>query len=74
MRAAHYELSAQGLTRWTLADIPPEVEEAYVMLGAANAAQDWGSPADPGWRPAGLRMVQTFVHVPIGGPSSVENF
>lgn len=60
--------------RWTLADIPPEVEEAYVLCGAALGASDWGAPADPGWFPSGLRMVQTFVHIPISGPRTVDNF
>jgi hypothetical protein len=74
LKAAHFALRAQGLTRWTLQDIPPEVQEAYVLLGAALAAADYGAPADPGWWPAGLRLVQTAVHVPIGGPTSVESF
>lgn len=74
LQAAHYELRSQGLVRWTLNDVPEEVQEAYVMLAAALAADDYGAPANPTWAPAGLRMVQTFVHVPIGGPSCAENF
>lgn len=74
LQAAHYALRSQGLVRWTLADIPEEVQEAYVLLGAALAAGEYGAPADPSWGVAGLRMVQTFVHVPIGGPSAAENF
>lgn len=60
--------------RWTLADIPPEVQEAYVLCGAALGAADWGAAADATWFPAGLRMVQAFVHLPITGPVTVENF
>jgi hypothetical protein len=74
LSAAHYALRAEGLVRWTLQDIPEEVQEAYVMLAAALAADDYGAPANPGWGPGGLRMVQAFVHVPIGGPVRAENF
>lgn len=74
LSAAHYALRSQGLARWTLQDIPEEVQEAYVYLGAALAAPDYGAPADPTWGLQGLRMVQAFVHIPIGGPSSVESF
>jgi hypothetical protein len=74
LQAVHYTLRSQGLVRWTLNDIPEEVQEAYVLMGAALAAQDYGAPADPSWGIAGLRMVQTHVHVPIGGVSSAESF
>lgn len=74
LRAAHYTLRGQGLVRWTLADIPPEVEEGYVLCGAALAADDYGAPRDANWWVNGMRMVQAFVHVPLSGPSYVENF
>ncbi len=74
LRSAHYALSAEGLVQWTLADIPRELEEAYVLCGASIAAQDWGAPASPTWFADGLRMVQTYVHIPISGPRTVEDF
>jgi hypothetical protein len=74
LSAAHYALRSQGLVRWTLQDVPEEVQEAYVMLAASLAADDYGAPANPGWGQSGLRMVQTYVHVPIGGPSCAESF
>lgn len=74
LQAAHAALKVEGLVRWTLADIPVEVQEAYVLIAASLAAEDFGAPADPSWGLRGLRMVQAFVHVPIGGPSSAENF
>jgi hypothetical protein len=74
LQAAHYLLRAQGLVRWTLNDIPEEVQEAYVMCAAALAADDYGAPANSSWWSAGQRMVQTYVHVPIGGVSYPECF
>lgn len=74
LEAAHFTLRAQGLVRWTLNDIPEEVQEAYVYLGAALAAPDYAAQADPTWGAQGLRMVQTYIHVPIGGPSTAESF
>jgi hypothetical protein len=74
LQAAHFTMRAQGLVRWTLADIPPEVQEAYVLCGASLAAEDYGAPVAPDLWLRGLRMVQAFVHVPITGASYVENF
>lgn len=74
LQAAHFALRAEGLVRWTLADIPPEVQEAYVMCAAALAAEDFGAPVAPDLWLRGLRLVQAYVHIPISGPSYVENF
>lgn len=73
--SAHGVLEIEGLTRWTLADIPRQLEEAYVLLGASLCADDYGAATNPAWGPMGLRMVQSFVHVPLTQPRSVpENF
>jgi hypothetical protein len=74
LSAAHYALRAQGLARWTINDIPPEVQEAYVLLAASLAADDYGAPVNSAWGPMGLRMIQVFIHVPIGGASCPESF
>lgn len=74
LQAAHFALRAEGLVRWTLADVPNEVQEAYVLCGASLAAEDFGAPVAPDLWLRGLRMVQTFIHIPITGPSYAENF
>lgn len=75
LEAAHALLKAQGLVRWTINDIPPEVQMGYILMGAALCASDYASPVDTStFLAAGLRMVQTAVHVPIGGPTSVESY
>lgn len=75
LEAAHALLRAEGLVRWTLQDIPPEAQEAYVLCGAALASSDYASPVDTStFFAAGRRMVQTAIHVPIGGPTSAECF
>ena len=75
LQEAHFALRGDGLVRWTLNDIPPEVQAAYVMLAAFLCADDYASPVDVSqfWM-RGLRMVQTFVHVPLSDPGYVENF
>jgi hypothetical protein len=67
-------LRAQGLVRWTLNDIPVDAQEGYILCAAALAGPEYGAPTDPSWFTAGLRIVQTAVHVPISGPRSVENY
>lgn len=74
LEAAHNAFKVEGLVRWTLADIPPEVQMPYILMGAALCASDYGAPADPAWGSAAMRMVASFVHIPIGGPSHAENF
>lgn len=74
IQAAHNAFKIEGLVRWTLVDVPPEVQMAYILMGATLCASDYGAPADPSWAPAAMRMVQAFVHIPISGPSCAENF
>lgn len=74
LEAAHSAFKVEGLVRWTLVDIPEEVQMPYVLMGAALCASDYGAPADPGWSTGAMRAVAAFVHIPIGGPSYPEAF
>jgi hypothetical protein len=74
LRAAHYLLSAEGLLRWTLADIPPFAEEAYVLIGSALAADDFSVARDPEWISVGVRMIQRGVHIPVSDETLAEDF
>lgn len=74
VEAAHSAFKVEGLVRWTLVDIPDEVQMAYILMGAALCASDYGAVADPNWPTAAIRMVAAHVHIPIGGPSCAENF
>lgn len=62
---AHAVLNVAGLLRWTLADIPREVELAYVLIAAHLAADEFVVPKEPGWMVSGVGMVQQYVHLPL---------
>lgn len=64
LRTAHYALEVERIVRWTLNDIPPQVENAYVLLGAYEAADDFTVPKEPTWFLQGMRQVQAWVHIP----------
>lgn len=74
VRAAHALLKAEGLLRWTLADIPDYAEEPYVLLGAFLAADDFATLKEPDWLVIGMRQIQRGVHVAIVDDSTAENF
>jgi hypothetical protein len=65
IKDAHYALSVETVLRWTLADIPKEVEMPYVLIGAFYAADAFSVPRDPQWWPMGVKQVQAFVHIPL---------
>jgi hypothetical protein len=62
---AHNALEVQRLTRWTLQDIPRQVELGYVLMAAYLAADEFVVPKEPEWMGQGLRTVQAFVHIPL---------
>ena len=65
IRAAHGVFKAENLVRWTLEDIPEDVQEAYVMMGAALGAEDFSAAApNPAWPQMAMRLVQAYVHIP----------
>lgn len=74
LKAAHYTLKAQGLVRWTLADIPDFAEEAYVLIGAYLAADVFSQVKDPEWMVMGVRIVQSGIHVPIVDECYAQDF
>jgi hypothetical protein len=62
--SAHSAIAVQGLLRWTLRDIPDDLLEAYILLTAFFAADDFTLPKDATWWPQGMGMVQAYVQVP----------
>lgn len=73
--AAHGVFKSEGLVRWTLEDIPVEVEEGYVLMGAALGADDFAAAApNPAWGQMGMRIVQAYVHIPRSGPREVVDY
>jgi hypothetical protein len=73
--AAHGVFKSEGLVQWTLADIPLEVEEGYLLMGAALGADDFSAPApNPAWPQMAMRIVQAYVHVPRSGPREIVDY
>lgn len=64
VRAVHYSLEARGRTRWSLFDLPPFAEEAYVLMAAALLAPEVEMKADPAWGPGGERNLIEINSVP----------
>ena len=62
IRAAQYALEAEGLVRWTLADVPNYAQEPLVMMAAFLGADDFKQERDPSWMAQGLTMVQRGVN------------
>lgn len=72
---AHNTLDGHRLLRWTLQDIPKQVDLGYVLMAAYLCADDFVVPKDPGWMVQGMGVVQTFVNIPADcGPTYVEDF
>lgn len=64
VRAAHRLMEAKGLTRWTLADLPPYAEEPLVMVAAEMLAPDVGQPIPAGLAAAGEREIRKMIALP----------
>lgn len=63
----HQDLTARGLARWTVFDIPPEVGSCYVMLAANNLAPLFDKKPDPNDdRQANLALAQ-YIALPTSG-------
>lgn len=66
--AAHQALIVERICQWTLADIPRSVEEAYVLLAAYLAADDFTLPKDANWWLQGMRQAQANANIAPAGP------
>lgn len=71
---AHNALDTQKLLRWTLNDIPQQVELAYEQMAAYLAADDFVQAKDAAWMAQGFTQVQSFVQIPVRGPIWSEDF
>ena len=69
IRAVHADLSARGLTRWTLAELPDYAEEPMVMMAAEILAPDVGQPIQAGMFLAGEKMIRRLIQAPTSGGS-----
>lgn len=49
VRAVHSRLDAMGRARWSLYDLPQEIEQPYVDMAAFWLAPEFGIKADPSW-------------------------
>ena len=75
LRAAHGVFKGEGLVRWTLEDIPEDVQEGYVLMGAALGGDDFAAAApNPAWAQMGMRIVQAYAHIPRSGPRYITDF
>lgn len=64
VKDAHQYFSTEGLSRWTLNDIPQAVETGYVNVGAFMCADEFLQPKQPEWFSLGLKAVQAYVNIP----------
>ena len=66
--SVHQDLAARGKVRWTVFDIPPHVEDPYVMLAAYSLAPEFGMPANK----VDAREAEVAINRYIALPSSGE--
>jgi hypothetical protein len=75
LRSAHSELSTENLLRWSVNDIPTELEEPYVMMAAWYAGPDFGFPVDIAVHELGLRQIRKYAMTPKAStPVEAEYF
>lgn len=75
LKSAHYEFSGEGVLRWTMSDIPSEIEEGYVMVAAFYVAPDFGFMADINLKLAGMKLVRAYAMTPkADAPAPAEYF
>lgn len=73
--AAHGVFKSEGLVRWTLEDIPVEVQEGYLLMAGALGADDFASAVNgANWPVMGMRILQAYVHIPRSGPRTAEAY
>jgi hypothetical protein len=73
--AAHGVFKAEGLVRWTLADIPVDVQEGYLLMAGALGADDFASAVNVStWPQMAMRLLQAYVHIPRSGPRTAEAY
>lgn len=65
--AVHRSLTARGLARWSVFDIPDAVEEPYVMLAANQLAPSFGMQADPAAAVGAAAMLAKVIALPTSG-------
>ena len=63
----HRDLTARGLARWTVFDIPPEVGDAYVMLAANTLAPLFDKKPDPNDDRQANRALAQYIALPTSG-------
>ena len=65
--SVHQDLAMRGMVRWTVFDIPPAVEGAYVYLAANDLAPTFGAapkPEDDVWAE---RAIHRYIAMPTSG-------
>ena len=65
--SVHDSLSARGLARWTVFDIPAAAEMPYELLAANRMARLFNQPADPGAETLATRQLAQIVQLDSSG-------
>jgi hypothetical protein len=65
--AVHRDLTARGLARWSVFDIPGAVEAPYVMLAANDLAPQFAQQANPRDDVAAMRSIAQYIALPTSG-------
>ncbi|HEY2616149.1 MAG TPA: hypothetical protein VGI78_02315 [Acetobacteraceae bacterium] len=66
----HQNLSARGLVRWSVFDMPDAAELPYVMLAANRLAPSFGAQADPNDDVAATRALYQIIALPSSGEAT----
>ena len=67
----HRDLTARGVARWTVFDVPDAVEAPYVLLAANQLAPQFGAQADPRDVVQAMRSLAQYVALPTSGEQVV---
>jgi hypothetical protein len=72
--AVHNDLSARGLVRWSVWDLPGAAEEPYVMLAANRLAPLFDKPANPADDVAANIALARMIALPTSGETVAVNY
>jgi hypothetical protein len=68
------DLAARGLSRWSVFDIPPAMEDVMVLLAAYELAPQFGMKAEPRDVVAAERSIARYIALPTSGERVTAEF
>jgi hypothetical protein len=74
LRTVHASLKKEGLTQWTINDIPDYAEEPYVLMAAFLAGPEYERPVDVGMWQFGISEIRSAIQLPATGTVCADYF